>query len=184
MDGTADAVFLQRLDERRLGVARGRLGELLLGLQLPQLQHHALLQRRQRGLFLLFLVGGFLVQRGKAVERHHIAAGTEQVARRGDVGRDGVLLAVAHLACDKAAPDQAVELCGVAADALLDLVGGQLGHRRADGLVGVLRGGGGAAFPLAGGLADVVVAPALRNKGLGRGLGLGGQCAASRYAYR
>ena len=40
--------------------------------------------------------------------------------------------------------------------------------------MGVLRGGGGAAFPLAGGLADVVIAPALRNKGLGRGLSLGG----------
>ena len=170
----SDAVFLQRVDQRGLGVKRRRLGELLVRRQLFEFEGLALLQRGQGGLLLFGVVGGFLVQRGEAVERDAEARRTEQVVPCRDGRGDGVLNAVGHLAGHKAAPDQAVELCGVAADALLDLVGGQLGHRRADGLVGVLRGGGGAAFPLAGGLADVVVAPALRNKGLGRGLSLGG----------
>ena len=96
-----------------------------------------------------------------------------KILPRRDGCRDRVLNAVGHLACHKAAPDQAVQLGGIAADALLDLIGGQLGHRGSDGFVGVLRRRGGAALPLAGRLADIALAPAVGDKGLGGGLRLG-----------
>ena len=136
--GTADAVFLQRLDEGSFGIAGGRLGELLLALQFPQLEHLSLLQRGKVRFLLFLFVGGFLVQGGKAVKGHGVAAGLEVVIRRADGDRHGVLLAVCHLAGHKAAPDHAVQLCGVAADALVHLVRGQGGHRGTDGFVGVL----------------------------------------------
>ena len=63
---TTDAVFFQCLDEGRFGVAGGRLGELLLTLQVAQLQHLTLFQRGQGGLLLSFSFGGFLVQDGEA----------------------------------------------------------------------------------------------------------------------
>ena len=44
----ADAVLFQRADQRRLGVAGRRLGEVLLGQELQQVQRIALFQRRQR----------------------------------------------------------------------------------------------------------------------------------------
>ena len=57
--GAADAVLLQRPDERRVGVARGGLGEVLLLVEALQLQRLPLGQRRQRGgLFLLVVVAG------------------------------------------------------------------------------------------------------------------------------
>ena len=162
------------MDERRLGVERRRLGEFLVRRQFFQRQFLALFQRGQGRFLLLRVVGGFLVQRGEAVERDPEARRAEQVIPRRDGCGHRILDAVGHLACHKAAPNQAVKLGGVAADALLDLVGCQLRHRRTNGFVGVLGGGGGTALPLAGGLADVILAPAVSNKGLGRGLGLGG----------
>ena len=46
--GSADAVLLKRADERRVGVARGGLGEVLLLVEALQLQRLPLGQRRQR----------------------------------------------------------------------------------------------------------------------------------------
>ena len=88
----------------------------------------ALLQRGEVRFLLFLFVGGFLVQGGKAVKGHGVAAGLEVVIRRADGDRHGILLAVCHLAGHKAAPDHAVELCGVAADALVHLVGRQGRH--------------------------------------------------------
>ena len=169
----ADAVLLQRVDERCLGVERRRLGELLVRRQLFERQLLALLQRGQGGLLFLRVVSGFLIQRRKAVKRHPEAGCAEKIRPRRDGCRDRVLNAVGHLACHKAAPDQAVQLGGIAADALLDLIGGQLGHGGADCFVGVLRRRGGAALPLAGRLADIALAPAVSDKGFGGGLRLG-----------
>ena len=54
----ADAVLLERLDERRLGVARRRLGELLLRLQLAQREPIPFGQRRkQAGRRILVRIG-------------------------------------------------------------------------------------------------------------------------------
>ena len=81
----ADAVFLQRFDQRGLGVSRGRLGELLLALHAFHLQHVALGKGRQGRLFLFLLVGRFLIQAREAVERDGVAAGLEGVRARSDV---------------------------------------------------------------------------------------------------
>ena len=82
--------FFQGLDEGGLGVAGGRLGELLLALELHQAQHLPLLQGRQGGLLFLFVLHRFLVQGGEAVEGDGEAAGLEPVVRRADGDRDGV----------------------------------------------------------------------------------------------
>ena len=71
--GTADAVLFQRLDEGGFGVAGGGLGELLLALQLPQLEHLTLLEGRKAGLLLFLLVGGLFVQGGETVEGDSVA---------------------------------------------------------------------------------------------------------------
>ena len=156
--GAADAVLLQRLDEGGFGVAGGGLGELLLALQLPQLEHLPLLEGRKAGLLLFLLVGGLFVQGGETVEGDRVAAGLEAVAAGIDGDGHGVLLAVRHLAGHEAAPDHPVELGGIAADALVHLVGGQARHRGTDGLMGVLRCRGALGLPGALVGADIALA--------------------------
>src|SRR4029078_7045514 len=55
--GTPDAVLFERLDQRRLGVTRRRLGEFLLRLQLAQRQRVPLRQRRQHARVLVVFRG-------------------------------------------------------------------------------------------------------------------------------
>jgi hypothetical protein len=50
---TADAVFLERLDQRRFGEARRRLGEMLVGVDAIQRHAVAGLHRRQLAAFVL-----------------------------------------------------------------------------------------------------------------------------------
>ncbi len=83
---------------------------------------------KKAGLLLFLLVGGLFVQGGKTVEGDRVAAGLETVAAGIDGDGHGVLLAVRHLAGHEAAPDHPVELGGIAADALVHLVGGQARH--------------------------------------------------------
>src|SRR5205823_8775414 len=54
--GTSDAPLLELFDQRRLGVAGGRLGEVLLRPELPQLERLGLAERREAGRLLLFVV--------------------------------------------------------------------------------------------------------------------------------
>ncbi len=141
----------------------GGLGELLLALQLPQLEHLTLLEGRKAGLLLFLFVGGLFVQGGKTVESDRVAAGLEAVAAGIDGDGHGILLAVRHLAGHEPAPDHAVELGGIAADALVHLIGGQARHRGPDGLVGVLRCRGALGLPgaLVGADIALAVAPAM-----------------------
>ena len=115
--------FSSSADEGGFGVAGGGVGELLLALQLPQLEHLTLLKGRKAGLLLFLLVGGLFVQGGETVEGDRVAAGLEAVAAGIDGDGHGVLLAVCHLAGHEAAPDHPVELGGIAADALVHLTG-------------------------------------------------------------
>src|SRR5579864_8251612 len=72
---TADTALFQFLDQRSFVVARGRLGEVLLGLELAQREGLACFQRRQlvleRLVFLVFAFLGFLVDLEEAVELEH-----------------------------------------------------------------------------------------------------------------
>ena len=63
VDGPADAVLFERLHEARLGVARRRLGEMLLGPDRQQLQLIADLHRRQDAIVVVVarIVESFLI---------------------------------------------------------------------------------------------------------------------------
>src|SRR5262249_9112054 len=80
----ADAFLLELLDERRLRVARRRLGEVLLRYQLEELQHVALVELWQGSALALFVlawtgavVAPFCVDADEAVEAHHLTGRAE-----------------------------------------------------------------------------------------------------------
>ena len=137
----ADAALLHRTDERRLGIARGRLGEVLRGVELFDRERVALVKPRQRlaRVALLFVVRALLVDRGKARERDRVAGCAEHLSLAHDVRRDRVQDRVRHLAGDKARPDQLIQLVLVGRQVLADLIRQELDVGRADGLVRVLR---------------------------------------------
>ena len=110
----ADPQLLQGLDERGLGEARRRLGEVLLGIEAQQRQHLALLQRRHRALGVLvggrvFLLAALHVDRREALELHRLALGAEHGVAGRDVGRHGVVHGRHQLAGHEALPDQPIE---------------------------------------------------------------------------
>ena len=80
----ADALFLQRLDQRRLVVTRRRLREVLAGRQIEPIELLLVAQRRQRGVFLL---AGRRKHLAIAVELQHLALGLEQAAAAACDGR-------------------------------------------------------------------------------------------------
>jgi hypothetical protein len=53
---TADAVLFERLDQRRFGEARRRLGEVLFRVELEELEDVAFVERRQRLVVLLLAI--------------------------------------------------------------------------------------------------------------------------------
>ena len=136
---SADAVLLENLDQRRLGIARGRLCEVLVLFQLLALDGQVHLQRRQlRGFFLRFILA-LNVKRGEAGEIHIVTRRLEDIAVCLDFRLRCLLHAVRHLRGGKAAPDQLVELILIGRQAAFDAVGRQSRHRGTDGLVTVLR---------------------------------------------
>src|SRR6266540_5173483 len=130
-----DAVLLQCLDQARLGEARRRLGEVLLGPQLDQLEGLPDLELRQgAGLFLSGVVAALEVDAHEAVEAHDRAGGPEhQVLRvldgsvggpaRLDVDRGLVVDGLGHLGGDRALPDQVVESLLVAVEVAVQRLG-------------------------------------------------------------
>jgi hypothetical protein len=102
---TADAVFLQRLDQRRFGEARRRLGEVLVGVDAFERHAVARLHRRQLAAFVVVLGGlgvlAFLVHGEEARIDHGRAAGAEAVfVAGGQVDADGVERGRHHLRGD------------------------------------------------------------------------------------
>ena len=138
----AYALFLHRADERRLRIAGGRLGELLLLVELHGLGAVALVELGQglfrgRGVLLALVV----IDGGAAGEHELGVVGAEDVALAGGVHHDVVVHGVRHLACDEAAPDQAVEHVLLLGEVLPDLLGREGGVGGAYGLVRVLGAG-------------------------------------------
>src|SRR5262249_20344309 len=131
----ADAALAQLLDERRLGVARRRLAEVLLRRDAVVVK---VLARGQRGqLVLAVLVAApHLVE---AVEREHRAVGAEEVVAAVDLDLRLVVDRRRHAAGDEPAPDQVVELELVGAQVLPERVWRAVDVGRPDRLVGVLR---------------------------------------------
>src|SRR5207247_8986537 len=79
----ADPELLECLDQRSFGVARWRLGEVLLRLQLLQIQE--LLDRQRRQFLLLVVVGVPLPYTREAVEDEHRTVRSEHVVRGADI---------------------------------------------------------------------------------------------------
>ena len=160
--------MLHGADQRRVGVAHGRLGEVLLRRKAVQLQHLSLGERRQlRVLFLFFIVARLLIERGITGKLDAAGARAELVAVRLDLHADAGVDRVRHLTGEEAAPDQAVEAVLLAGEARLDALRRQLDARRADRLVRVLRARLGA--ETARGRGIVVLAIAAEDELLGGG---------------
>jgi len=141
--GPSDAFLLQCFDERGFGIAGGRLGELLFGLELLQAQHLTRLHRRQIGIGRVglhnILVGRLLVNLQETGELRHVAGGLEEAAAGGDLDVGVAEEGRFHLRSHTALPDQCVDLV------LVRLQVGAHGGRGAgdvggpDRLVGILR---------------------------------------------
>ena len=138
--GASHALFLHGLDQGSLGVAGGGLGKMLLRIYRAVFRRVAGLQAGQRrSVALLLLVGALLIQGQKAREGHALAGGPEQIAAAADVCRDGIQNGVAHLAGDKALPDQLIQAVLIRRQAPADALRLQAGIGGTDGLMGVLR---------------------------------------------
>ncbi len=119
--GTADAELLHLLDQRRLGVARRRLGEVLLDGDPVLGQPIADIHRRQAAVVVFLVaaprfrhvVAAFLVDGEEAVEALDLPGGAQAhlLRRRAgvDVDRRPLELGRGHLAGDGALPDHLVE---------------------------------------------------------------------------
>ena len=134
--GPADAALLQFLHQTGFGVARRRLGEVLVGVHLIDVEHVALLEIGQHGV-LGALARRLGLDAGPAVELDDAAAGLELVAV--GLGGDGgaQVLRRRHLAGDELAADQLVKALGVALH-VLEVAGVALHVRGADRFVGFL----------------------------------------------
>src|SRR4029079_7919015 len=76
--GPADAELFHALDQRGLGEARRRLGEMLGDRQRLPLERIVRAHRGQAaGVLVLFVVAAFLVEREEAVELDDLAGGAE-----------------------------------------------------------------------------------------------------------
>src|SRR5262249_29333528 len=140
----SDAFLFESLDQRGFGVARRRLGEMLIRRKRIELQLFALFDLRQfrRALIVVFVlfVLALLLNRGEAVELDHRAGGAERIfLAGGDVDRSLVEDGGHHLRRDESLPDQPVERQFVFLQIRRDLVRRAFGRGRADRFVRVLR---------------------------------------------
>ena len=164
---TADAALLELFDQRRLGVARWRLAEVLLGLDAVVVELIALRERGQ--LVLAVLVAS--PDAVETVEREHRPVGSEHVFPAFNLDLRLVVLRRRHPAGDEPPPDQVVEPVLVGSQVLPDRVRRAADVGRPDRLVSVLRPGrrlGGA------GSAEVALTVLALDVGLHPGIGVGG----------
>src|ERR1700722_3082753 len=111
----ADAELLHPLDQRRLGVAGRRLGEVLARVDPLLGKLLALAHRGQTArLFVFVVVPPLLVESEETWKAHHLAGRAKfELARAGlsqNVDRRSLELRALHLASDRARPDEFVEL--------------------------------------------------------------------------
>ena len=138
----ADAVLLERLDERRLGEARRRLGEVLVRGDLDDARPVALDQGGQLRPLVL-VVGGLVVatlgvDAGEAVEQDLGRARPQLVRSIGQVDRGGLELLGRHLRGERPLPDQPVQAQLLGREVVGERVRVPAEARRADRLVGLL----------------------------------------------
>ena len=109
----ADPVLLERLDQRRLGEARRRLGEVLGRRDVLDGRCVALGERRQAPLPLLLVVDAVVatlrVDPGEAVEQRLRGRRAQLVRAGGELDRRRLELLGLHLRRERALPDQAIQ---------------------------------------------------------------------------
>ena len=132
----ADAELFQRLDQGRLRVARRRLGEVLLGLELLEIERFV--DREHRQLLLLVVVAVAFPDAVEAVEDQHRAVRPEQVVGGGDIDARLSEAGGGHLARGEALPDQPIDLELVRRQKRSDGIRGALDIGRTDRLMGIL----------------------------------------------
>ena len=119
-----DPQFLHPLDQRRFGIARRCLREMLFRRDLALVGGLAFHDLRQAGAVLaLIVVAALVIDLEEAVEHHHLPGGAQFDLRvgRADIDRRPLQPCRRHLAGDGALPDQVVELPLIVGD--LQLVG-------------------------------------------------------------
>ncbi len=140
----ANALFLQRTDERGFGIARGGRGEVLLALEIAAGKTLPFLQRRQRlfaaGLLLILIL---LVHSGVAGEFDGRVRSAEGIALTRKRDGDVVINGVRHLAGREASPDQPVQAVLLARETFAHAIGRKAGDTGANGFVRILRVGAG-----------------------------------------
>ena len=146
--GATDAQFFHALDQRRLGEARRRLGEMLDGLYALLGERVACGHGGQAAAFLIVLVVlAFLIELQEAVEAHDLAGGAQLELANGGGGahirrnlhRGALQLGGFHLAGDGAGPDQVIEGELVGLQISGHLLGQPRGVGGAHGFMGLLR---------------------------------------------
>ena len=140
----ADAVFLQRLDQRGFSEARRRLGEVLFGKDAVERNPVARLHQRQLAALVVILgallVLAFLIHGEEAGVDDRRARCAEAVfAAGGQVDRDRIHRRRHHLRGDRALPHQVVELARVVVEEPRHLRGRAQRGRGTHGFVRFLR---------------------------------------------
>ena len=128
-------MLLERLHQRRLVEPRRRLREVLRSDQAEQLQLLALDHLRERGHFLLRLVGPLLIHAEEPVERDPPTVRPQRVAVGADVEAGVLELGRSHLRRERALPDERVQAQLVLVEEAPHPVRGAREVRRADRLV-------------------------------------------------
>ena len=171
--GTTDAIFLHGADQGRLGIMGRGLGKVLGRLKALQRQAIPLIEVGQGRLFLLLVlvVAALLIHGGVTRELQTAGAGAEAMLLGADLHAEGIIYGVLHLTCQKAAPNEAIELILLRGQVGADALGGQGNITGTDGLVGILRPTLGLILTGLGGI--VALAVALHDKVLCRRLRLG-----------
>ena len=108
----ADAELFQFLDEAGFRIARRRLGEMLIGFHVIDVDGFALLQLRQAAVFFVFLVvAAFLIEFQEAVEENDLAGGAQfdLAGRLGEIDAGALDRGRFHLRRDRALPDEIVK---------------------------------------------------------------------------
>src|SRR5437899_5442650 len=135
----ADPVLLERLHERRLGEAGGRLREVLRRVETEQLQRLAWLHLGKRRDLLLGLVTRFEVRPEESIEEDAASVRAQEVLTRLDVEARILEPSGRHLRRDRPLPDERVQLELVGLEETLDAVRRPREIGRTDRLVRFLR---------------------------------------------
>ena len=144
--GATNAQFFHPLDQRRLGEAGRRLGEMLIGLDRALGRGVACGQGGQAlAILALVVIAALFIDAHEAVERDHLPAGTQRhmAIGAGDLGGGAFKARGFHLAGDGALPDQVVKaaLVGIAQAQLFGIrahIGGADAFMRFLGVLGLV----------------------------------------------